>query len=286
MSGSFLKNRPIRVKIHPFLLLPIFALVILIMILLNKSQFYSNMENRITKEIILLKYRIENREKFDNIKEIKIFKNSTKYILTIKNPIEKRVNFLSLGEDERFNELYLINYKIEEYSKNNYRLKEIKTKIFPDTQDSLPVKINKNDIDTIKYKIDKINNDFYLEIDKFRSRYESTNIKNIKKINSHLKSSNLPQNIKDQIYSVFNDENNLKNIPEFIYDLIDSMKLFKNTESTYNSTITFLEKIYNESLKIDKTDIYNLYDSIYNYKLYFDNLEIVYFTYLNLEEQL
>ena len=257
-----------------FFLLLVFIPIFFFMFLFNFNGFKS----LIIKNIILLNYYIKANEEFKKIISIEIDFVSKKYIIKKNKHLIENMNFVSLTEGKEINEIYLNNYKIKEYSGKKYKLITIRTKINLNiSKNYTKIKISKNDIDTIKSKIDKLNDDFYLEIDKLKAKYENKNQKIIKTINSYLKKSNLPFEIKEQIYSVFNDNSNLKNIPDFLSELIYSLEKSKNNQSVYSKDLLFFKKLYNKAFKLDKEGQMNIYNAIYNNIFFFDNILLVTF---------
>ncbi|OHD08405.1 MAG: hypothetical protein A2Y34_07965 [Spirochaetes bacterium GWC1_27_15] len=210
-----------------------------------------------------------------------------KFPLIIKYVDKKYLNFLDLKEGDYADNLLLINYKIQKYSNNTYKLVENETKIFDqDKIDFIKRKtFTRNDIDTIKSRMDKISNDFILELEKFRSNYEKENQKIILQINNHLKNSILPEDLKKQIYSIFNQKENLKDIDEFLEDLSNELDNYSKIEEKYKKESYFFKNLYKNCIKLErvsektvnnKIEKLSLYDFIY-YKtdIYFDTLKNV-----------
>ncbi|HOV13754.1 MAG TPA: hypothetical protein PK771_05680 [Spirochaetota bacterium] len=273
-------------KKHLFPIFMSITTVIILIILLNlfKKDNLNNFKLFFKEKIILLNLFLKNKDEFNKIVYIKVDNQNNIYIGK-KNQIKKELDFLSLNEGDSFSELYLKIYKIQEYSHKSFKLVDSNIKILSINLKDIRkinnkmITIKKNDIDTIKSKIDKINNDLNLEIEKLKARYEKSNREAIKKINNYLKKSSLSDEVKSQIYSVFNNEINQKNIPEFIIELINYFEKNTINEKNYDKEVRFFKQLLKESITIDKKNDVSLYDIIYNKKIYFEKLEIVIFDF-------
>ncbi|HPO49759.1 MAG TPA: hypothetical protein PLO89_05480, partial [Spirochaetota bacterium] len=230
------------------------------------------------ENFLLTKLYFIDRKDFKNIISIETDLKTNSYILKKKVPSVKNIDFLKLVEGTEFDEMYLNNYKINEKTRGKYSLSRVKSKIplLPVKKNSRVV-INKNDIDTIKSKIDKLNDDFYIEIDKLKSKYENKNLKILKKINKYVKKKTLPYEIREQIYSVFNEKSNFRNIPDYLLELINSLKLANEENNGYQKEILFFEKLYKNSIILNKNGEIGIYSIIYDKKVFFDNIDLVTF---------
>lgn len=262
----------------------IFLLLSLFIFLLTMSQ-QKKICPEILKNIILINYFLKYNKDFKNIISININIEKKRYILTKRRAIIQEINFLELKEGLLFDEIYLPTYRVDYNFNNIYKIEKSNIKIFPNNLKKVNEKtINKNDIDTIKSKMDKVNDDFYFEIDKLKNKYESQNRDIVKKINNYLKNCKLPVEIKNEITLVFNNEANLKNISEFLSELIVTLKENYNSENKQEKDVIFFEKMYNNIIKFENMKDLNILDILYNKKIFFDRIEVVNYELYNIEK--
>lgn len=172
--------------------------------------------------------------------------------------------------------VYFINYSIDYNSKtNHYRLVIDEQEIF--NQSSLPLwqrkKIDKNGIDILRDRIDKLKYDFRLELSKAKGKIESNHRKSARKAVEYLDKSLMEDELKEQIRAVFNNEDNLKNTDDFLKELVTNFQILVKRDKKYEKDLNFFVKLYNECAKVDKIgevsivegreERVNLYDFLY-----------------------
>jgi len=229
----------------------------------------------------ILKLVYNKKIRVNELKSLKQDRDGNTYFLERESKIKIEKNFILLREGDKFSDLYLETLKIEKISNNGYKLVSTKSKVdIPTQKNKKPTTLTKNDIDSIKYKIDKLNSDFYLEMERLKAKFEKNSLETVMKINTFLKKSELPSDVKSQIGVVFNDNINLFYVSDLLIELIDKLKKNENYNG-YKKELKNLTNIYNSCIKLDKNKLdknetFNLYDRITkDQKIYFDELGLV-----------
>ena len=180
----------------------LFLLILTLIIYTNLTSLYRNMA--------ILKLVYNKKIRVNELKSLKQDRDGNTYFLERESKIKIEKNFILLREGDKFSDLYLETLKIEKISNNGYKLVSTKSKVdIPTQKNKKPTTLTKNDIDSIKYKIDKLNSDFYLEMERLKAKFEKNSLETVMKINTFLKKSELPSDVKSQIGVVFNDNINL-----------------------------------------------------------------------------
>lgn len=251
----------------------LFLLILTLIIYTNLTSLYRNMA--------ILKLVYNKKIRVNELKSLKQDRDGNTYFLERESKIKIEKNFILLREGDKFSDLYLETLKIEKISNNGYKLVSTKSKVdIPTQKNKKPTTLTKNDIDSIKYKIDKLNSDFYLEMERLKAKFEKNSLETVMKINTFLKKSELPSDVKSQIGVVFNDNINLFYVSDLLIELIDKLKKNENYNG-YKKELKNLTNIYNSCIKLDKNKLdknetFNLYDLITkDQKIYFDELELV-----------
>lgn len=172
--------------------------------------------------------------------------------------------------------VYFINYSVDYNGKTNqYRLVRNEQEIF--NQSSLPlwqrVKIDRNRIDILRDRIDKLKYDFRLELSKAKGKIERNHRQSAREVIEYLEKSTMEDELKEQIRAVFNNEENLKNTDDFLKELVTNFQLLVNRDKKYEKDLNFFVKLYKACAKVDKIgevsiiegreERVNLYDFLY-----------------------
>ncbi|HOF00072.1 MAG TPA: hypothetical protein PK385_04180 [Spirochaetota bacterium] len=180
------------------------------------------------------------------------------------------LGFNEIGSASDWDYLTLSGYKIVHDKGNN----------FYSLQRYYPVLYKKNsgvDLDMIKSGIDKNQFAFNLEIDKLKGRVRKNNSYIKTQIFSYLERSRLPDEAQKQIAEIFSAEENMKNYDDFLKELYVETTLHYGETNLYANDIQFFDKLYKKSIKIDKKNLIDgknsLYDIIYYGKeVYFEDI--------------
>jgi CHASE2 domain-containing sensor protein len=201
--------------------------------------------------------------------------NIRNYPLVIKNYEMKDIDFSDLKSGDYYDSINVDTFRIS-YDKNHECiLVRSLSPVFDQTGTRIKDRkiLSRNNIYTIKDRMDKLTNDFQLELDNFRSIFEKQNRGIIKKIMDHLSASVLPDESKDQIRQVFANDDNIKDTDELLSDLCENLRKISLTERKFDKEELFFRKLYDKCLKIDRNTNNSIFDYLYkDKKFYFDKL--------------
>jgi hypothetical protein len=176
--------------------------------------------------------------------------------------------FSKLVDTVQYAEIYYKSYTIFlDKRDNSLHLKDNFFLVY-DYQNKL---FDDNYIDSIKMKMDKINYDFQLELERWKGRFAQKNRKVIAEIIHFVNNSNLPVTLKKDVTLMF--DNNLVlwdfevYLEEFI-SLLNNMQV-KSNDMKYQDVLDFLQKKYAQLYKIklkdeigdDKSSVYDFFKS-------------------------
>lgn len=142
------------------------------------------------------------------------------------------IDYPNQAEIVAANPIYYRKPEIGLDDNRNIKIMYSYVKVF-DTKDLTANGFDKYSLDLIKIRIDKINSDFWLDVDKWRGRISRNNRKIASNILDYAKKSKLPDKIKWQIGTVFSVDENIINIEFYINELIhvlDSAGFKKQTD--------------------------------------------------------
>ncbi|MCG8573218.1 MAG: hypothetical protein MJB14_24045 [Spirochaetes bacterium] len=111
--------------------------------------------------------------------------------------------------------------------------------------------LNSNQIDTIKAKIDKLNTDFYIELNKLRSRIETHYQQKIEKLTKYLRNSDLDIHYQMDILSVFLKEENFFYTGDFLVELSELFEKISQENSKYKKDYLFFKRLANQCYRIN-----------------------------------
>jgi class 3 adenylate cyclase/CHASE2 domain-containing sensor protein len=202
----------------------------------------------------------------------KIIRN---YPLIAKSLIVNTKDFSDLKEGERYDAVDVETLRISYNNDNSCYLSRSYVRVYDQLKSAIKNRkpLTKNNIYSIKERMDKTNGDFQLELDNFRSTYEKQNRQIVKNIKSHIIGSRMPVEFKDQINQVFGNEENLKDTDELLYELSANMNKAQESDKKFKDDALFFTKLYEQCIKLDRTSEENIYDYLYKgKKFYFDRL--------------
>lgn len=238
-------------------------------------------ENEEKKFVILQESRI--KEKLLQINSLEFleaadwsdFKKDNSFSFKIeKSPLfmslisTEDIFFSKLVDTVQYAEIYYKSYTIFlDKRDNSLHLKDNFFLVY-DYQNKL---FDDNYIDSIKMKMDKINYDFQLELERWKGRFAQKNRKVIAEIIHFVNNSNLPATLKKDVTLMF--DNNLVlwdfevYLEEFI-SLLNNMQV-KSNDMKYQDVLDFLQKKYAQLYKIklkdgigdDKSSVYDFFKS-------------------------
>lgn len=177
--------------------------------------------------------------------------------LIIRSVESSGLSFNEINTVSEWDYLTLSGYKLNYNKENN----------FYSLQKNYPVlykQKNGADLDMIKSRIDKNLLDFNLEIDKLKGRIRKNNNYVKTQIFKYLVKSRLPDELQKQIAEIFGSEENLKNFDDFLKELYAEMNFHYGATGLYAKDIQFFKKIYDKSIKIDKRNLIDNKDSLYD----------------------
>ncbi len=219
---------------------------------------------------------------FSNISDIDTLSG---YPLLGRYEFSETKNYKDISSGLYADKIYLKNVLFS-INNNIFTLKSENVLLFDQTnvQFLKRTRLENNSIELVKSKIDKLNDDFLLELNKILLRIEKNNDIIAKKIILTINSSNLPVDLKNQIEFIFSIKENLLILDTFLYDLIEIIKS-QNNNGNYSKILNFLIDFESKLLRLDKDLIinfdglentgYSAYDLLYeNKKIYLDTVLI------------
>ena len=225
----------------------------------------------------LKKNHVYDIEEFDQEK-VFLYTDTKEQILCLE--MIKDISFSELNILERPLDIYYQSYMIY-FDKNNNSLllKDNLSLVY----DSLSKPFDNNSIDSVKMKMDKINYDFQLELERWYGRFLQKNRKIISEIIYFINNSKLPEILKKDVASMFGNDLIILDSEDYLRELISVLENIKNEsgESLYDNEIIFLRKKYAELYKIkEKIDVnvgnISVYDFFKTNNIFIsDNLKIV-----------
>ncbi len=194
--------------------------------------------------------------------------------------------FTGLKEDEYYDKIFLLGYKITYNKKNNsYTMADMDYPLYNQNNKnfSFRKKLNRNDIDLIKAKIETYRLNFELELDILRGKVKKNHSFIIDKIYKYLGTDNImPDEMKSEIKDIILDKDYLNEL-DFILDrFISGFKALQKKDKKWRVEIDYFNKLIKECMKIDRLnnskriEAVSLYDLLYNRKkIYFEKLLLI-----------
>ncbi len=165
----------------------------------------------------------------------------------------KDIYFSKLVDTAQYNEIYYKSYTIFLDKKDNsLHLKDNFCLVY-DFQNKL---FDDNSIDSIKMKMDKINYDFQLELERWRGRFIQKNRKFISEIVGFVNNSNLPATLKKDVAVMFDANQVFWDFEGYLEELIsvlNNMQL-ESGDYRYQDVLDFLRGKYVQLYKIKLKD--------------------------------
>jgi len=219
---------------------------------------------------------------FSNISDIDTLSG---YPLLGRYEFSETMNYKDVSSGLYADKIYLKNV-IFSINNNTFTLKSDNVLLFDQTEVQFTKRsgLENNSIELVKSRIDKLNDDFLLELNKVLLRVEKNNAIIAKIIIHSLRFSNLPVDLKKQIEFIFSIKENLLILDTFLFDLIEIIKS-QNNNGVYNKVLDFLIDSESKLLRLDRDCLinfdglentgYSAYDLLYeNKKVYLDTVLI------------
>lgn len=177
----------------------------------------------------------------------------------------KKMSFSEFTEREECLDVYYKSYTIFFDKKNNsLHLKDN----FSSVYSFLDSPFDKNSIDSIKMKMDKINYDFQLELERWRGRFIKKNRAVISDVIKFVKKSNMPEVLKKDVILMFGNDSIILESESYLEELINVLENMESDSGNelYGEELSFLRKKYAELYKIHMKDkVGELTFSVYDF---------------------
>lgn len=208
----------------------------------------------------LKKIQVEDFEDVNNV-----FFQDENLPLFISTEFVKKMSFSELTEQEECLDVYYKSYTIFFDKKNNsLHLKDN----FSSVYSFLDNPFDKNSIDSIKMKMDKINYDFQLELERWRGRFIKKNKMVISDVIKFVKKSNMPEVLKKDVILMFGNDSIILDSESYLEELINVLENMEDGSKNelYGEELSFLRKKYAELYKIHMKDkVGELTFSVYDF---------------------
>lgn len=177
----------------------------------------------------------------------------------------RKKSFSELTEQELCLDIYYKSYTILFDKKNNSLHLEDSLSIVYSFLDN---PFDKNSIDSIKMKMDKINYDFQLELERWRGRFIKKNKMVISDVINFVKKSNMPEVLKKDVSLMFGNDSIILESEKYLEELINVLEDLESESKNelYGEELCFLRKKYAELYKIHiKDKVGDLTFSVYDF---------------------
>lgn len=177
----------------------------------------------------------------------------------------KDISFSDLVNTKQYLKIYYQSYTIFLDKEDNSL--HLKKKFFV-VHDCSGKPFDNNAIDSIKMKMDKINYDFQLELERWYGRFIQRNHMIISEIIKFINSSELPEILKDDVISISENNSLILDYEDYLNELINTLENAEADlqQSLYQDELNFLRKKYAELYKIkSENEVDGIELSVYDF---------------------
>lgn len=177
----------------------------------------------------------------------------------------KNISFSDLVNTKQYLKIYYQSYTIFLDKKDNSF--HLKNNFFV-VHDFFGKSFDNNSIDSVKMKMDKINYDFQLELERWYGRFIQRNHVVISEIIEFMNNSRLPEILKNDVISILENNSLILDYEDYLKELINTLE---NAETDlqrglYQEELNFLRKKYGELYKIkSENEVNGMKLSVYDF---------------------